>query len=155
MAILTNTILNLDKYKTLSHFFARSWQLFLPATVWVTKTSVSILTNTNFNINKYNFQFWQIHLGIWTNTISISTNTKLLHISSPGSGSSSCLRQVGLQKPIFQINFVLLKKYKQKCWQTKYKYSYYSRIMKIKIRKYAKTVWESINQSIFISGLFN
>ena len=64
---MTNTFGTLDKYKTLSNFFARFLQPFLPPTARVTKIysqfqqiQLSILRNTTLNIDKYIWQFGQI-----------------------------------------------------------------------------------------------
>ena len=66
----TNTISNFDKYKTLSHFSTRFWQLFLPATGRVTKNSFSNQlcsppkTQTTTNADKYSYYSRMVKIQI-------------------------------------------------------------------------------------------
>ena len=46
-----------------------------------------------------------------TPTVTLCFSLPTLSHFSPGSGSLDCAGQVGLQKPLFQINFASLEKY--------------------------------------------
>ena len=63
--------------------------------------------------NKNSHTFGEVSsLGVTvTPTVTLCFSLPTLSHFSPGSGSLDCAGQVGLQKPLFQINFASLEKY--------------------------------------------